>query len=257
MKPTLLVLAAGIGSRYGGLKQVEAMGPHGEVVLDYSVFDALRAGFGHLVFVVRRDIEAEFKEAVGAKYEDKTEVRYVYQELDALPAGFSVPETRVKPWGTGHATLLAERSVAEPFAVVNADDFYGVDAFHKMSAHLSDPRPNEYAMVGFTLRDTLSDHGHVARGLCEVDSEGNLVRITERTRIVKEGDGATATDEDGERQALTGDEIVSMNFWGFTPSIFPFLKERFEAFLRENLEGSKAEFYLPTAVDSLIANRLA
>ena len=181
----------------------------------------------------------------------------MYQELDTLPAGFSVPETRTKPWGTGHATLLAEEPVSEPFAVVNADDFYGADAFQRMSRHLSTPRSNEYAMAGFTLRDTLSEHGHVARGLCEIDSEGNLARITERTRIVKHGDGATATDENGEPHALTGDETVSMNFWGFTPSIFPFLKEQFETFLRKNLDDSGAEFYLPTTVDSLIAGSLA
>jgi hypothetical protein len=260
-KPTLLVLAAGIGSRYGGLKQIDSVGPHGEVVLDYSVYDALRAGFGKLVFVIRRDIESDFKRIVGSKYKDKAEVCYVHQELGKLPTGYSAsaPKTRTKPWGTAHATMVAVGCIEEPFAVINADDFYGFDAFRLMERHLGglEASSTDYAMVGFTLRDTLSEHGHVARGICEVDSTGKLVRVVERTRIVMQDDGVAYSDENGATHSLTGDETVSMNFWGFTPSLFPHLEERFEEFLRTRIEDPKAEFYIPTVIDYLISHRLA
>ncbi len=210
---------------------MEAVGPHGEVVLDYSVYDALRAGFGKVVFVIRRDIEAPFRQMVGGKYEERVDVRYVFQELDRLPPGFSVPGKRSKPWGTGHATLLAEEFVQEPFAVVNADDFYGADAYRLMSDYLQrvgEDSTDDYAMVGYMLRDTLSEHGHVARGLCEIDGRGMLLRVVERTQIRKEKDGASTLDESGRELRLSGDEIVSMNFWGFTPSVFSFLRRQFE-----------------------------
>jgi NDP-sugar pyrophosphorylase family protein len=256
MKPALVVLAAGIGSRYRGLKQMDPVGSHGEVVLDYSVFDALRAGFGKVVFVIRSDIEVPFRETVGNKYEGRTEVRYVFQELDRVPRGYSVPSARSKPWGTAHATLLAQEQVNEPFAAINADDFYGANAYRLMGQYLQqavEGGGNDYAMVGFILRETLSEHGHVSRGICECSPEGRLLRVVERTKIFKQGDGARFVDEKGRSHPLTGDEVVSMNFWGFKPSIFAFLQEQFESFLSEKLEDPKAEFYLPTVVDRLIA----
>ena len=259
MKPTLLVLAAGIGSRYGGLKQIDSVGPNGEAVLDYSVYDALRAGFGKIVFVIRRDIETDFKEIVGRKYEGQAELRYVFQELDRLPSGYSVPAERTKPWGTAHATLVAEEVIEEPFAVINADDYYGVSAFRLMGDYLARQSGGgtDYAMVGFTLRDTLSDHGYVARGICECDERGKLVRVDERTKIIKAGGGTTYVDEDGSNHPLSGDEVVSMNFWGFTPSLFPHLHEHFEVFLKQNFANPKAEFFIPTVIDGLISQCLA
>lgn len=258
-KPTLLVLAAGIGSRYGGLKQMESVGPGGEVVLDYSVYDALRAGFEKIVFVIRHDIENDFREIVGRKYEGRAKVHYVFQELNLLPSGCVVPKERSKPWGTAHATLMAEEVIEEPFAVINADDYYGVSAFHLMGDYLSKRSEDDkaYAMVGFTLRDTLSEHGQVARGICECDERGKLLRVVERTKIEKEGRGARYVDEDGSKHSLTGDEVVSMNFWGFTPSVFCHLHEQFEVFLEEHHDDLKAEFFIPTAVDRLISGALA
>jgi dTDP-glucose pyrophosphorylase len=255
MKPTLLVLAAGIGSRYGGLKQIDTVGPSCEVVLDYSVYDALRAGFGKIVFVIRHEIETDFKEIVGRKYEERADVHYVFQELDRLPSGYEVPENRSKPWGTAHATLMAEEAIGEPFAVINADDYYGVSAFQLMGDYLSRRSEDDtnYAMVGFTLRDTLSEHGHVARGICECDGSGKLVRVVERTQIEKDGRGARFIENDGSKHPLTGDEVVSMNFWGFTPSLFPHLREHFAEFLEQNHGNPKAEFFIPTVVDRLIS----
>jgi UTP-glucose-1-phosphate uridylyltransferase len=260
MTPALLVLAAGIGHRYGGLKQIDSVGPSGEVVLDYSVYDALRAGFGKVVFVIRREIESDFKEIVGRKFESQTDVRYIFQELTEIPSEYVVPDERAKPWGTAHATMMAEQCIQEPFVVINADDFYGAHAYRLMYEFLSkqDRDSTEYAMVGFTLRDTLSEYGHVARGICEVDAGGKLVRIVERTKISKEGRGAFFVDENDKRQALTGDEPTSMNFWGLSPSIFKYLQEELRRFLGENIHSPKTEFYLPTVVDSLLAtNRVS
>ena len=253
-KPTLLVLAAGIGSRYGGLKQIDSVGPNGEVVLDYSVYDALRAGFGKIVFVIRRDIETDFKEIVGRKYEGKAEVRYVFQELGRLPSGYSVPAERTKPWGTAHATLVAEEVIEEPFAVINADDYYGVSAFRLMGDYLSRQSEGgtDYAMVGFALRDTLSEHGHVARGICQCDDRGKLVRVEERTKIIKAGCGATYIDEDGAPHPLSGDEVVSMNFWGFTPNCLEYTEQLFESFLEENASNPKSEFFIPLIVNGFL-----
>jgi hypothetical protein len=258
MNPTLLVLAAGIGSRYGGLKQLDEVGPSGEVVLDYSVYDALRSGFGKVVFVIRRDIEEAFRERVGQKYESRTEVHYAFQELNKIPAGYAVPAERSKPWGTAHAVLMTEDSIHEPFAVINADDFYGAHGFEVVSEHLSKQtvESTEYAMVGYTLRDTLSEHGHVARGICERDDDGTLVRVVERTKIIKQGTGA-AFEEGGTLHPLSGDEIVSMNFWGLTPSVFGSMREQFETFLRSNAAQPKAEFYIPTVVDTMVSHNQA
>jgi hypothetical protein len=265
MKPALLVLAAGMGSRYGGLKQIEPMGPHGETLPDYAVFDALRAGFAKVVFVIRRDIETDFRKIVAAKYEDRLEVCIVHQELHMLPASFSAPRERSKPWGTAHATLQAAPVIGEPFAVINADDFYGRSAFAIMADFLGsvedrvdgDVRVGSYANVGYVLRDTLSDHGTVVRGVCRCNDAGMLEQIVETHGIEKVGDGARTTDADGRTHAFTGDEIVSLNFWGFTPSVFTHFESSFERFLDERGDDPGAEFFLPTAIDDLIGAGLA
>jgi UTP-glucose-1-phosphate uridylyltransferase len=240
------------------LKQLDAVGPSGEAVLDYSVYDALRSGFGKVVFVIRRDIEGEFRERVGRKYESRMDVHYAFQELDKIPAGYSVPAERSKPWGTAHAVMITEELIHEPFAVINADDFYGAHGFEVVSDHLSKQTAGStnYAMVGYTLRDTLSEHGHVARGICECDDAGKLVRVVERTKIVKKGNGA-AFEENGVAHPLSGDEIVSMNFWGLTPSVFDPMREQFESFLRSSEEDPKAEFYIPKVVDTMVSHGLA
>jgi len=244
---SLLVLAAGMGSRYGGLKQIDPVGPSGETMLDYSVFDALRAGFGRVVFVIRRDFEAVFRERVASKYVGRIEVDFVFQSLDALPPGITAPAGREKPWGTGHATWCAREKVGEPFAVINADDFYGADSFRQLGNFLSRANATEAAMVGFRLGNTLSEAGAVSRGICRADSGGRLLSVTERTGIVP-----ADTQPGG---SLSPQTIVSMNCWGFTPAIFPQLDREFAAFLRDALPAAptKAEFYLPAAVSNLIA----
>jgi UTP-glucose-1-phosphate uridylyltransferase len=251
MQPTLLVMAAGMGSRYGGLKQIDAVGPAGETIIDYSIYDALRTGFARLVFVIRRDIEAPFREAIGSKFEKRIAVDYVFQELDMLPSGFAVPPGRTKPWGTTQAILLAEEVLNEPFAAINADDFYGRESFQVMSAFLREGG-RDYAMVGYTLRNTLSEHGSVSRGVCECDAEGYLRAVTELTKIEKQGHAARA-----EGRALSGDELVSMNFWGFTPVVFPQLRERFFTFLQRSGHELKSECYIPTTVNELVAAGIA
>lgn len=261
MKPTLLILAAGMGSRYGGLKQLDAMGPSGEVVLDYSVFDAIRAGFGKVVFVIRRDFEQQFREQVGARFAGRIEVAYAFQDLHDLPAPHTVPEGRVKPWGTAHAVLAAEGVVNEPFLMINADDFYGRDAFEKIAADLIQPRPadgtSHYSMVGFYLRNTLSDFGSVARGVCTTDGSGMLASVTEMTKIFKTATGAENREDPEAPVVLTGDEVVSMNFFGFTPDVFAHLRRAFTAFLESQGSDLKAECYVPKEVDVLIKNGLA
>lgn len=255
MKPTLLVLAAGMGSRYGGLKQIDAVGPNGEAIIDYSIYDALRAGFGKLVFVIRREIEAAFKEAVGSKFSSRIPVHYAFQELDMLPPGFSVPPTRQKPWGTAHAVLVCEQAIQEPFAVINADDFYGASSYRVLADYLrasQDGAVAEYSMVGFTLRKTLSDHGSVSRGICETDPDGFLTAMVERTKIEKDGRGAKFVDETGQAQPLSGDEPVSMNMFGFTPSVFGHLRAEFIRFLEQKGREEKSEFFIPTPVNNLI-----
>jgi hypothetical protein len=252
-KPTLLVLAAGMGSRYGGLKQIDPVGPSGETIIDYSIYDAMRAGFGRLVFVIRHDIEQQFREVVGSRFEQRLAVDYVFQELDKLPAGHSLPAGRTKPWGTTHAILMAEPAVKEPFAAINADDFYGRNAYTVIAQHLTSGTP-DYAMVGFTLKNTLSDHGSVARGVSRTNPEQYLTSIVEMLKIERAGAGAKNTEPDGKLTQLTGDEAVSMNFWGFTPALFPQLKVEFEKFLKKSGGELKSECYIPGTVGDLVTS---
>ncbi|MGA3262455.1 MAG: sugar phosphate nucleotidyltransferase [Terracidiphilus sp.] len=249
--PTLLVLAAGMGSRYGGLKQIEPVGPGGETIIDYSVYDALRAGFGKLVFVIRKNIEQEFRQIFGARFAKHVAVEYAYQELDQLPPGFEAPAGRSKPWGTAHAILMAAGVIYEPFAVINADDFYGAEGYRALAGHLQSGTP-DYAMVGFVLRNTLSDFGSVARGVCQVSGDGYLQDVVEMTKIERDGAAARNTDAAGQVTGLTGDEVVSMNMWGFTPRIFGDLREYFEKFLELHGADVKAECFIPSAVNEWV-----
>jgi UTP-glucose-1-phosphate uridylyltransferase len=252
-KPTLLVMAAGMGSRYGGLKQIDPVGPSGETLMDYSIFDAIRGGFGKIVFVIRKDIEAPFRETIGAKFEKRIPVDYVYQELDKIPSGFKVPEGRTKPWGTTQAVLMAADAIHEPFAVINADDFYGEEGYRVLANHLSSGSP-DYAMVGFQLRNTLSEFGSVARGVSQADSNGYLQSVVELTKVERDGNGAKNTNPDGSVTKMTGDELVSLNMWGFQPSIFPLLRERFQTFLESSGNDLKSEHYVPSAVNELVSS---
>ncbi|MFH1476464.1 MAG: sugar phosphate nucleotidyltransferase [Verrucomicrobiota bacterium] len=257
MKPTLVVMAAGVGSRYGGLKQIEPVGPAGEIMLDYSVFDAIRAGFGKVVFIIRHDIEKDFKEAIGSHFEGRIRTDYAFQELADLPAGFAVPPERAKPWGTGHAIMRCKTLVQEPFAVINADDFYGAKSYETIAQYLQalPPEANTYAMVGFQLANTLSDHGSVTRGICEVDARRMLISVTERFKIEKTPDGARYENEHGQWVRLQGHEIASMNMFGFTPTLFGFLDEKFPLFLKKAAGHPKAEFLMPAIADELIRER--
>ena len=255
MKPTLLVLAAGMGSRYGGLKQMDGVGPHGETILDYSVNDAIRAGFGKAVFVIRKSFADNFKQHVNAEhYGNKIAVEYVYQELDKLPAGFKVPEGREKPWGTNHAILMAKEVIHEPFAIINADDFYGRDAFEVMAKHLItlDGTKGKYCMVGYRLENTLSENGTVSRGVCETSAEGLLIGMTERTSIGRTANGIEYKDTDGSMHPLAADATVSMNLFGFTPDYFEKSEELFVEFLKEHGQELKSEYYIPFAVNTFI-----
>jgi UTP-glucose-1-phosphate uridylyltransferase len=254
MHQTLLVLAAGMGSRYGGLKQIDPLGPGGETIIDYSVYDALRAGFDKVVFVIRKDIEATFRELVGRRFEGRVAVEYAFQELNSLPEGFATPAGRQKPWGTGHAILVAESVVKEPFAVINADDFYGARSFQALASHFGSGAQS-YAMVGFVLRNTLSEHGAVSRGVCRLSQEGWLQAVTEMTKIESVSGRVQSVAADGRAVALTGEEIVSMNMWGFTPSLFEHLRREFAEFLRAQGQELKSEFYIPSVVNSLVAGR--
>jgi UTP-glucose-1-phosphate uridylyltransferase len=249
-------MAAGMGSRYGGLKQIDPVGPSGETLMDYSIYDALRAGFAKVVFVIRKDIEQAFKETIGAKFEKRVPVEYVFQELGGIPAGFKVPEGRTKPWGTTQAVLVAEGVVNEPFAVINADDFYGAEGYRVLAGHLQSGSP-DYAMVGFVLRNTLSDFGSVARGVSKADSGGYLETVVELTSVERDGNGAKNTDPAGKVTSLTGEELVSMNMWGFNPQIFPQLRERFHAFLERSGSELKSEHFVPTAVNELVSSGIA
>jgi hypothetical protein len=252
MKPTLVILAAGMGSRYGGLKQLDEVGPNGEAIIDYSLFDAIRAGFGKVVFVIRHDFEAAFKSQFDHKLTGKIEVEYVFQELTDLPNGYSVPEGREKPWGTGHAIRSARNVVHEPFAAINADDFYGFEAYQTASEFLShEVTSAKFAMVGYRMDKTLSENGSVSRGLCIPNSEGSLDDIEELTKIIKEDDGIFYFSDE-KRIPLKGDETVSMNFWGFHPSLFEHLEEGFAKFLDEKGSELKSEFFIPMFVDELI-----
>lgn len=251
IKPTLLVLAAGMGSRYGGLKQIDPVGPAGETIIDYSIFDAIRAGFDKLVFVIRRDIEQTFRETIGVRFEKRIRTAYVFQELNELPEGFTVPPNRTKPWGTGHAILAAADVIQEPFAAINADDFYGANSFRVLGEHLRSGNP-DYAMVAFTLRNTLSEFGTVSRGVCRVSADGYLQSVTELTKIEKNGGAARHVDSTGAIQPLTGDEPVSLNMWGFTPTLFGHLHEQFNEFLKHHGREEKSEFYIPAVVSTLV-----
>jgi NDP-sugar pyrophosphorylase family protein len=257
MKPALLIMAAGMGSRFGGLKQIEPMGPEGATLLDYSIFDALRVGFGKVVFIIRRDIEDDFKKAVGRKWEKRVSVRYVFQELGMVPEGFRVPEARQKPWGTGHAIWVAQNAIQEPFAVINADDYYGRSGFKVLAEFLKKSKSARYAMVGFLLKKTLSDHGPVSRGVCQITSSRFLKKVIERTRIEKKGSQIGYLDEREKKHLLTGKETVSMNMWGFTPALFGQLEKGFHAFLKQKGREEKSEFLIPAVVDGLIQKKKA
>lgn len=257
MKPTLLILAAGMGSRYGGLKQMDTIGPSGEGIIDYSIYDAIRSGFGKVVFIIRKDIDADFKKYVGKKYEGKIPVEYVYQELENIPANANVNPERTKPWGTGHAVLMAADAIKEPFAVINADDFYGRASFLLLSGFLSalSQDSTTHCIVGYRLANTLSDFGHVSRGVCRIDDHQNLQGVTERTHIAKV-DGQIYYQENQQGFPLTGSETVSMNMMGFSPSIFTYFKEYFEEFIAERGQELKSEFYLPYVVNRVIQEGL-
>ncbi len=253
----LVILAAGMGSRFGGLKQIEPVGPAGELIIEYSIFDALRAGFGRLVLVIRPDMEADFRAAVGRRLEAHIDVQYVFQETGTFSRGTSPDRRRMaaraKPWGTGHAVLVTRGAVRGPFAVVNADDFYGASGYLALAGHFAKAAATRpaYALVGYPLKQTLSEFGTVSRGLCATGRSGRLQRVTEITRIEKSGAGAKYTDASGATQLLTGEETVSMNFWGFTPAVFPQLEVLYAGFLDEKGADPQAEFYLPTAISRL------
>lgn len=255
-KMTLVLLAAGMGSRYGGLKQLDAMGPNGETLMDYSVFDAIRAGFTNIVFVIRRDIEAAFKEQIGSKYEKFIQVDYAFQRLDDLPGGFQVPEGREKPWGTGQAIYAAREVVKGPFVMINADDFYGADGYQKLAKVLKNGAKDDFAMCGFYLGNTMSDNGSVSRGVCSVDGNGNLADVVEHTKLVKEGDKMYSLIGD-DKVEFPADTIVSLNMWGFQDSLFGYLEELFIEFLKERGTELKSEFYIPSVVDALVKGNKA
>ena len=254
MTPTLLILAAGMGSRYGGLKQLDQMGPHGETILDYSVKYAAQAGYGKVVLVIRRSMEADFQEYILPRYKNVIPVEYVFQELDMLPEGFSVNPERVKPYGTAHAILVAKDAIKEPFTVINADDFYGKEPFQILGDYLREVTANDpaaFAMVGYRLDKTLSENGTVSRGVCQVDGDGYLTTVKEMRKIARM-DGGICNDEDGVVTPLTGEEPVSMNFWGFSPRFFDVLEGMFAQFLKDNEGNIKAEFPIPDAVSAVM-----
>lgn len=257
MKPTLFLLAAGMGSRYGGLKQLDTLGPHGETIMDYSIYDAINAGFGKLVFVIRKDFEEDFRRIVLSKYEDHIPCELVFQALDALPEGFTCPEGRTKPWGTNHAVMMGKDAIKEPFAVINCDDFYDRDAFQVMGKFLSElpeGSTGKYAMVGFRVGNTLSDSGTVSRGVCSMNEQKLLTSVVERTKIQRIDGEVKYLDENEEWVAIPDNTPVSMNFWGFTPDYFAHSEEFFKTFLSDpkNMENLKSEFFIPLMVDKLI-----
>lgn len=255
MKPTLFVLAAGMGSRYGGLKQLDGLGPNGETIMDYSIFDAIRGGFGKIVFVIRKDFEEDFRKKIISKYENHIPVEVVFQSIDKLPEGFTCPAERVKPWGTNHAVLMGKEVIREPFAVINADDFYGRDSFvviGKFLSELPEGAKNTYCMVGFRVGNTLSESGTVARGICSTDENRHLTTVVERTEIMRINGVVSYKDENGEWVGIEDNTPVSMNMWGFTPDYFNYSEEYFIDFLKENIDKPKAEYYIPLMVNKLI-----
>ena len=257
MNPTLLILAAGMGSRYGGLKQVDPVGPSGETLMDYAVYDALQGGFDRVVFVIRRDFEADFRAKIGSKYAGRMAVEYAFQDFDDLPVGFTRPDERAKPWGTAHAVRAARHVIQAPFAMINADDYYGRDAFARLGAFLrgsptSADKRLHFAMVGYRLNQTLSEHGSVARGICRVAADGILQDIQEMTKIVPVAGGVENREHETAPVRLTGSETVSMNMWGFTPELMAELESQFPVWLQANASNLKAEWYIPFAVNELV-----
>lgn len=260
MKPTLLVLAAGMGSRYGGLKQLDGLGPNSETIMDYSIFDAIRAGFGKVVFVIRHAFENDFREKVVAKYKKDIDVEIVFQELDSLPAGFKLNPERVKPWGTNHAILVAKDAVKTPFAVINADDFYGKESFQILADKLKEMegKQNKYCMVGYKLGNTLSESGHVSRGVCSMDANSHLTTVVEHYEVQRKGNVVVHKDQTtGEFKEINEELPVSMNMWGFTTDYFTHSEEDFKAFLKDNADNIKAEYGIPTMVNKLIQQKTA
>lgn len=263
MKPTLFLLAAGMGSRYGGLKQLDTLGPQGQSIMDYSIYDAIQAGFGKIVWVIRRDFEQQFREQILSKYEGHVPCELCFQALDALPEGFTVPEGRTKPWGTNHAVMMGEEVIHEPFAVLNCDDFYDRDAFRVMAKFLSElpeGSTGKYAMVGFRVGNTLSESGTVSRGVCENDEQTHLLKsVVERTKIERHNDTVQYLDENDQWVSIPDTTPVSMNFWGFTPDYFAYSEEFFKTFLSDpkNMENLKSEFFIPLMVDKLINDGVA
>ena len=262
MKPTLFLLAAGMGSRYGGLKQLDGLGPNGETIMDYSIYDAIHAGFGKLVFVIRKDFEEDFRKKIISKYEGHIPCELVFQSLDALPEGFTVPEGRTKPWGTNHALMMGESVINEPFGIVNCDDFYGRDSFGVMGKFLSnlpEDSKNKYAMVGFRVGNTLSESGTVSRGVCATNSENLLTDVVERTKIERHNGDVQYLDENEKWVTIDDKTPVSMNFWGFTPDYFEYSKDYFKSFLSDpkNMANLKSEFFIPLMVDKLIKENTA
>lgn len=259
MKPTLFVLAAGMGSRYGGLKQLDGLGPNGETIMDYSIFDAIRGGFGKLVFVIRKSFEEDFRNKILSKYENHIPCELVFQDLNDLPEGFTCPEGRQKPWGTNHAVLMGKSVIKEPFAVINADDFYGRDSFAVIGKRLSEmgDKQNEYCMVGYRVGNTLSESGSVARGVCETNEAGYLTGVVERTAIERIDGDIQFIDENGQKVVLEENVPVSMNMWGFTPDYFVHSEKYFVDFLKENIDKPKSEFFIPLVVNELITKGIA
>jgi hypothetical protein len=259
MKPTLFVLAAGMGSRYGGLKQLDGVGPSGETIMDYSIYDAVHAGFGKLVFVIRKSFEKDFREKIVKKYEHRIPVELVFQDLDNLPEGFSVPEGREKPWGTNHAVMMGKDVIHEPFAVINADDFYGRESYKILADYLSalNETRNQYCMVGYRVGNTLSESGTVARGICETDAEGNLTGVVERTQVMRIDGEVKYKDENDQWISIPDNTPVSMNMWGFTPDYFEHSEKYFVEFLKKNIQNPNAEFFIPLVVNDLIVNKTA
>jgi UTP-glucose-1-phosphate uridylyltransferase len=259
MKPALLIMAAGIGSRYGTLKQMDRVGPSGETIIDYSVFDAIRAGFEKVVFIIRKDIENDFKEVVLRKLVNKVNFDYVFQELSSIPPGSLVPSDRLKPWGTGHAVLMAVDKIKTPFAVINADDYYGYSSFDITAKFLSGQKrdnTNTYCLAGYHIKNTLSEHGFVSRGICEISADGYLKTIVERTHVLKTKKDIRYQDEIGDLISLDERTIVSMNMWGFKPSLFGYLEKYFNEFIRINEGNIRAEFLLPTVIGDLVSKEI-
>lgn len=257
MKPTLFVLAAGMGSRYGGLKQLDGVGPHGETIMDYSIYDAIQSGFGKVVFVIRKDFEQDFRDKILSKYEGHIPVEVVFQSINDLPEGYTCPADRTKPWGTNHAVLMGKKAIRESFAVINADDFYGRNAFEVIAKELSreHDRKGDYCMVGFRVGNTMTENGSVARGVCSTSEQGELTGVVERTAIsYNDNKEIVFNDENGVEQKLQPNTPVSMNLWGFTPDYFEYSEREFRKFLDKDINTPKAEFFIPLCIDTLIHN---